>query len=267
MKAGRTLTGNFEIGDLNNTLSHLQGDGVDGDDFAAIGKNQTLRADIVAVILKHRLFATPAEQIQRLLEINEAVWKDPGITPEAIRAIGDPPDCPPSDESGLYCVCLFFETGNAVRTFARNWDACVHVHGQDGVWKWNSLLFTSKGVRQRKGAIARPIGLRWQVAELGRQFKGQCVQDVRPQLDKSKVMGMGQELPLIATLHRKWAVSMNGGTIPFVDAPDLDVAPCADGEFYYAPYLDFFRGNRQVDLDANHIGYPYPNFGSGSLRK
>ncbi|MBI5221880.1 MAG: hypothetical protein HY980_00045 [Candidatus Magasanikbacteria bacterium] len=259
-----TLTGGMAIGDLNNTLSHLQGDGVDGDDFAAIGKDGALRADIVAVILRHRLFTSPEVQIRRLLEINEAVWKDAAITPEAIRAIGDPPDCPVSDEHGLYCVCLFSETGDAVRTFARNWEACVHVHGEDGTWKWDGLRFTSECVRQRVGAIVRPIGLRWQVAELGRQFQKQSVANVRPQL--GKVMGIGQELPFIAVMHPKWAVSMNGDTIPFVDAPDLEMAPSALGAFSSAPFLGFSRGNRRVFLGADLIGPPFPRFRSGSLR-
>lgn len=207
-------------------------------------------------------FTSPEEQIGRILEINEVVWKNLAITEAAIHALGDPPMCPPSDKNNLYCVNLLFESGDTLNTFRYNWEACRFTLGLLRTWKWNGLLFTPKGVKQRDGAIPRKPGLRWQVAELGRQFKDQCVRDVRPQL---KVMGMGQELPLIAALHPKWAVSMDGDNIPFVDAPDLDVAPDAWGGFYFAPYLNFNRGNRRVDLGAGRVDLPDSDCGSGSL--
>jgi len=263
MSTRQTLTEGLPNGKGQQVLRKLQTREVDVDDYCAIGTNDALLDDIVAAIFKHRLFALPAEQIKRLLEINEALWKDPAVTESAIRELGDPPNCPVSDENGLYCVCLFSETGNAVQTFERNWQACVHVHGQDGTWKWDGVLFTPKGVKQRDGAITRRPGLRWQVAELGRQFKGKSVGNVRPQLN---VMGLGQELPFVAALHPKWAVSMNGNDIPYVDAPDLDVAPYAGGRFSSAPYLDFDRDNRQVDLDANGIDRSNSNYGSGVLQ-
>jgi len=263
MSTRQTLTEGLPNGKGQQVLRKLQTREVDIDDYCAIGTNDALLDDIVAAILKHRLFATPEEQIKRLLEINEVLWKDIAITEAAIRALGDPPECPPSDENGLYCVCLFFEVGDAVKTFERNWQPCVQVHGQDGTWKWDGVLFTPKGVKQRDGVMLRRPGLRWQVAELGRQFKGKSVSNVRPQL---KVMGMGQELPFVAALHPKWAVSMNGDGIPYVDAPDLEVAPSAGGEFSDAPYLDFYRDDRLVDLRARRIEYSSSYYGSGSLQ-
>lgn len=259
----QTLTERLPNGKGQQVLRKLQTRDVDVGDYCAIGTNDALLDDIVAAILKHRLFTPLEEQIKRILEINEQTWKDKAITEAAIREIGDPPDCPVSDENGLYCACLLSETGDAVQTFERNWQACVHVHGQDGTWKWDGLLFTPKGVKQRDNTLPRRPGLRWQIAELGRKFNGQCVRDVRPQL---KVMGMGQELPLIAALHPKWAVSMNGENIPYVDAPDLEVAPYAEGGFSCAPYLLFRRGHRQVRLDADHVDDSSSGFGSGSLQ-
>jgi len=210
------------------------------------------------------LFSPLEEQIQRMLEVNEILWKDRAITEASIRELGDPPlECPASDENGLYCVCLFNETGDVMETFVRNWVACRLVLGLWCTWKWDSLLFTPQGVRQREGAILRNPGLRWQVVELGRQFKGQCVRDVRLRLT---TMGMGQELPFVAALHPKWAVSMNGGNIPYVDAPDLEVAPHGRSEFSCAPCLYFNRDNRLVGLDANHVDSLDSLFGSGSLQ-
>lgn len=262
---GKSLTSDV-LGIQNQTLRSLQERGWETPDYKAIGTDGAFADALTQVMLKFRLFATPAEMIQLLLEINETVWKDLSVTEQAIRALGDPPDCPVSDENGLYCVNIFRETGDAVKTFSDNWDACVDVHGTDGTWKWNGLLFTKDGVQQRDKAILRPRGLRWQVAELGRQFQKQCVQDVRPQLDKSKIMGMGQELPFIVAVHNRWAVSMDGSAIPFVDAPDLEVAPSASGGFSHAPCIIFNRDSRQVCLNAYLIGYADPYFGSGSLR-
>ena len=262
---GKSLT-SYLLGVLNESIRSFQERGWNLDDFKAIGTNDAMADELTEAMFRHRLFTTPTEQIQRLLEINEAVWKDLSITEQVIHELGDPPDCPTSDESGLYCVCLFNETGDVVKTFDLNYQALVHVHGVDRTWKWVGLLFTKKGVQQRAGAIVRPKGLRWQVAELGRQFQKQCVENVRPQLDQSQTMGMGQELPFVGALNPKWATSMDGDKIPFVDAPDLEVAPRGDGEFSYAPYLSFGSADRQVRLRSHRVGDADPNFGSGSLR-
>jgi len=211
------------------------------------------------------LFTPSRGQIERLLEINEVLWKDLAITEQAIHELGDPPRCPSSDEEGLYCLNLLYETGNALVTFQRNWLACRLVLSLPRTWKWDGLLFTPQGVRLRDNAMFRRPGLRWQIAELGRQFKCQCVRDVRPKLH---VMGMGQELPLIAVLHPKWAVSMNADDIPYVDAPDLEVASYGleDSDFSFAPRLCFSHASkRQVGLVTSHMDDPHSQRGSGSL--
>lgn len=262
---GKSLTADL-LGVESQTLRSLQERGWETADYKAIGTDGVFADELTQVMLRFRLFTSPTEQIQRLLEINEAVWKDRAITEAVIRELGDPPECQTSDENGLYCANLFRETGDAVQTFSDNWDACVHVHGEDGTWKWGGLIFTQQGVRQRASAITRPTGLRWQVAELGRQFQKQSVKDVRPQLDSTQTTGMGQELPFIAALHPKWAKSMDGDKIPFVDAPDLEVAPRGDGEFSNAPCLRFGTGDRRVRLGCDHVGIVSSFFGSGSLR-
>ncbi len=207
-----------------------------------------------------KMFSTPKEQIARMLEINKEVWKDKKITEKAIKALGKPPRCP----KGLYCVSLFYETGNVVKTFKRNWEAAVYVLGEDKTWKWSSILFDSKSVKSRSGAKKRPKGLRWAICELGKVHQGKSVADVR--LELNNTMGMGQELPFLAALHPNWAVAMNGKDIPFVDAPDLQVAPDARGEFYYAPCLGFSRDDGRVELIASHVEVPGSYWGSGSLR-
>ena len=111
--------------------------------------------------MKRRMFTSPKDQIQIFLGINEMVWKNLAITEQAIAALGDPPDCPSGDKQHLYCVGLFYETANAVKTLELNWQACVHVHTPKGTWKWNGLVFTPQGVCQRANAKPRPVGLRW----------------------------------------------------------------------------------------------------------
>lgn len=247
-------------------LKKLQLRGVEMEDFVAIGKDDALADEVYAAILRHRLFAKPEAVIATVLEINEAVWKDTAVTEAAIRALGDPPEVPLADERGLSCLGLFRETGDAVHTFAENWAAAQFVHTLAGTWKWDGLLFTPSGVRQRVGAKPRPLGLRWQVAELGRGFQNRKVKDVRPALDSTAVMGMGQELPLLAALHPKWVKSMNGADRPFVDAPDLEVDPSGQGGFSSAPCLFFYRVDGQVGLRAYDVSVAGPSYGSGSLR-
>ena len=264
-----SLTADLRRGNETQVLLKLQGDGVMPEDYSAIATNDTLRAEIVAAILKYRLFATPEQQIETLLRINEAVWKDRSINMKAPRRLGDAPVCPPSDEQNLNCIVLLRETGDAVRTFEDNWKALRHVHGENGSWVWGGIVFIADGVKLRVGAIARPKGLRWAIAELGRERQNQKVADVRPDLDQKKIMGMGQELPLIGALHPKWARAMNGEDIPFVDAPDLEVRPSAVAHesFSNAPSLDFSRATGEVELSANDVGARPPLSGSGSLRE
>jgi hypothetical protein len=266
MLTRQTLTEGLPNGKGQQVLRRLQTRDVGIDDYCAIGTDDALLDDVVAAIIKHRLFIKPEEQAKKFLEINAALWHDSAITAEAIVALGAPPTHPISDENGLYCVTLLYDAGDAVETFRRNWEACIHIHGQDGTWKWDGLLFTPQGVRQRANAKPRPKGLRWQVCELGRFFQKQSVDDVRPQLDATKIMGMGQEGPMIAALHPNWAVSMNGKSIPYMDMPDLEVAPDGRGDFDYAPYLDFLRVDRRVYLVARDVRSATPLYGSGSLR-
>jgi hypothetical protein len=265
MTTSPTLTSALPNGQAQQVLRKLQERGVTVDDYVAIKDSDALLADVVAAIQKHRLFTPPEEQVKRLLEINERLWHDPAITAEAIAALGNPPTAPSSDEHHLRCVVLLYETGDALTTFQRNWEACVHVFGESKAWKWGGLVMTPKGVRPRQNAKPRPAGLRWVVAELGRAYQGMCVRDARVAQSAEESVGMGQELPLIAALHPRWATSMNGETIPFVEAPDLEVAPRGKGEFGYAPCLSFDRDYGGVSLHAGGVGSPNRIYGSGSL--
>lgn len=184
-----------------------------------------------------KIFATPQEQVKSLLTINEQVWKDRSITEAAIKALGDPPEVVDSYERQhhLWCRVLLSETGNVYKTLKRNRAACLFVHGRNNMWQEDQLVLTSKTVRQRQGAMPRPVGLRWATAELGRCHRGRQVQEAWKNLDASGYMGMGQELPLIAALHPRWATSISDKTIPCVYAPDLEVCfdSCVEGEVYY----------------------------------
>ena len=230
---------------------------VQPEDVAARGAERHAHADL-AVALRHVVG-------------EHAVDADDGERErERLVALGGPPKCPAWDEHHLYAVVLLYETGDALTTFQKNWEACVHVHGESRTWKWDSLVMTPKGVRPREGAKPRKPGLRWAVAELGRAYQGITVRDARVAQSAEESAGMGQELPLIAALHPRWATSMNGETIPFVDAPDLEIAPDGEGKFYCAPCLHFDRdrglGLGRVGLGACNVGNPNRGFGSGSLQ-
>ena len=235
------------------------------------------------------LFSSPEAQIGRVLEINKAVWKDGSITNQAILRLGAPPWCPPSDKDHLWAVVLVSETGDHFQTLQRNWEAAVYVHGNDAggkprTSKWDAFLFNPQGIRPRQGGKPRPVGLRWVVVELGRTYQkesvGQVLSGVNVKIDtmvdstgKSTVMRvndrewLGAELPLIAAIHPEWARSMNGTTIPYVNAPDTEVTMCAwqEGD-HGALRLKFEKGC--VHLHAAFIHNPSisRSYGSGFCR-
>lgn len=220
----------------------------------------------VTISTNSNMFSSLEEQIAKLLKINEQVWKDLAITEEAIRKLGYPPECSVSNDNGLYCTTLFYETGDVVKTFERNWQACIFAHHAGLSEKAGHLIFSDKGVRQRQGARPRSKGLRWDICELGRQFQGERVKDVYLKLDQHKLMGIGQELPFIAAMHPRWAIAMNGKEIPRVDAPDLVVSPYAGGDFYEAPRLYFICDFGWLNLGSDDVRDRRSMFGSGSLR-
>jgi len=251
-----TLTGG-DFGKRLEVLKKLQLLGISLGNYLAIGTNQNLADEVATCILRNQMFTPPQEQIQKLLYMNEALWHDPEITADAICKIGPPPNWPLSDEGNLRCLTLLYETGDVEKTFFRNWEACVRCFGSDRVLK-NPLF---KNVKQRKGAKDRQQGFRWQVCELGRIYSGLTVAEVRKHLDTKKVMGIGQEGPLVAFQHPKWVWSMNQGSIPFLDMPDLEV------DAHTVPCLSVLRDVEKVWLNYHPIADKpqYFGIGSGSL--
>ncbi|MDO8505149.1 MAG: hypothetical protein Q7S48_01020 [bacterium] len=119
------------------------------------------RAKLETALRKGHIFSSPRfSQIDHMLLINEEIWKDRTITAEAIRELGDPPECPAVEEDSIPCITLLSETGNAVETLTRNWAACRFIHGVIHTEKVSGLMLTGKYVRQRKGAEVRRKGLR-----------------------------------------------------------------------------------------------------------
>lgn len=267
MPTSLTLTEGLPNGKGQQVLRELQSRGIDVGDYCAISTDEALAKDIAAVFFKHRLFTKPEAQIKRLLWLNENVWKSPLITKDLLRELGEPPVCPSSNADSLFCICLFFEFGNALTTFSRNWDACEFVFGTETTRKQVRMRFCEVGVRFRKKAIPRPVGLRWQIVELGRKYCGQTPESVRAELDRSKVMGIGQELPLIAAMHPKWAQYMHDcsraeiGRLPGIIATDLVISDTS-GKFNDVPIL---RNGQFLELWSMPVNETYDRMGCGSL--
>jgi len=262
-----TLTASLVRGQETQTLLALQKQGVTSEDYAAIGTNAALCDDVYAAILKHRLFTSPEDQITKLLEINEHVWKDPSVTEVAIRAIGNPPELPVSDEQHLHCIALLYETGDVTKTLERNLLACRYIHEKIVVRIDSSQThFCQTRIRYRPGARVRNVGFRWAVCELGRRFKGSSVNRAFERMYTEQTMGIGQELPLIAALHPKWVLHMDGNKIPFVAAPDIQMTNNAEGKFEFSPNIRFSRRESRVRHDAEFTCQRDSNFGPGSLR-
>jgi len=173
-------------------------------------------------LLDYGLFARAEVQVDRVLEINEQVWKDPVITEQAIRELGDPPGLARGAYSSLRCLALLCETGEPIKTFGRNWDACVYAYGQERVQKDEGITFKRGQLRPRSNARSRPRGLHWVICEVGRPIDFN-VDAGREAFMKNGWMLMGQELPMIAALHPQWVWSMNGQQVPIQMSPDLRV--------------------------------------------
>jgi len=60
---------------------------------------------------------------------------------------------------------------------------------------------------------------------------------------------------------------MNGKDVPYVDMPDLEIAPNGGGSFSNASCLYFDSVDGEVDLSAVHIENVDSVFGSGSFRQ
>ncbi|MFA5061947.1 MAG: hypothetical protein WC526_02285 [Patescibacteria group bacterium] len=209
--------------------------GIDLGDWMRVRDDELLRGDIAMQVYNRLPFAPPNHQIRTILEINDKVWKDKCITEQVIRAVGDPP--PPPEREGIpetFCLCLLYETGNPLKTLARNIAACKYVFGKDR-WKKDLARTFSDTERNgpkpvvsvRKGARPRPAGFRWAVVNLGFRYRGRPIPEARADLDQKGLMGVGQELPLIAALHPRWATlaGLNPSIVhyfPEAIAPDLD---------------------------------------------
>ncbi|GEM_PF-3287098 len=211
------------------------------------------------------IFTSPSVQPNHLLEINEAVWKDRTITEEAIRELGDPPERPATEDDNLSCVTLLSDTGDLIWTLNRNVLACKYMHGVLHTEKVGGLMLAGKYVRQRESAHVRRKGLRWTVCELGLKFRQRRAISVAPRLDRQKLTGMGQELPLIAAMHPTWAEHMEGNLIPFVSAPDLEVSLLGQGGFTNTFCLSRSEKGAIV-LGAYGIAAAMPNYGHGFFR-
>lgn len=282
----KTLTGDLARGDETQVLLTLQQAGVTPEEYAAIGKDPDAQRDIVEVLMRHRLFTSPKDQINRLLDINAAVWHDPDITQTSIidslrmaqnhndvdyrfnRRHNDhevaAPEWPASHGNGLYAVTLVYDTGDVRDTFIRNLQAFAFAKtGGDkallekAMRVIHSELQYFRDIRLCRTAIPRMRGARWVVCELGRTLLNFSAEIARQILHQCKLMGIGPELPLIAAMHPKWALAMNGKDIPFLIGSDLEYYSGSDLEYHGVafgkwgvPFLEKRRGDAAGDWPA-----------------
>ena len=182
------------------------------------------------------MFTPPAQQIELMLAIGEQVWNDRTITRERIRALGDPPQCPPSDQDHLHCVVLLCNRIEARDTLADNERAADFVLQGGGHCLGRGFVKGYQLERLREGANSRPPGFRWAICELGRLHryseKYPTPRQMFAHFTRQGVMGIGPELPGIVAMHPYWCLSTNMMDRPGVIATDLEVTPggyCGDG--------------------------------------
>ncbi len=244
----------------------LEAAGMSLADYRAMSRDPALKAAMVEVLQQHRLFATPEEQVESLLEINERVWKNPLITPEAIRKAGDPPACPVSNSEGLFSVSLLVAAETVRETFDLGWSALEFIHGRIQVSRTRNLERDRAGITVRPGARRRRVGIGWAVNELGRMWHRRTIAEVQECLDEGHLVGVGAELPLIAAQHPRWARSLNGTTLPHLAAPDLLVTGATQGQQEVLG-LRFNRGANQVRLHGCESNLVHSDIGIALFQK
>ena len=193
------------------------------------------------------LFNPPQKLIDTFLGINDRCWKNPVINEAAIRALGDPPDCPVWDDE-LSCLLLLFERGKPAETFWYNYKAMEMVIGFGKVHKLDGV----ENVRLLSSAKPRPIGLRWAVV-VGRM-----------ESVSANYMRMGPELPMLAALHPDFAKAMGNNGVKFVDAPDIE--PISGHCSITIPCLIKTSLDHRVGLSARFSDVQDPRNGSAWLR-
>lgn len=276
MTTSPTLTSGLGNGPAQQVLRMLQEEGVGIEDYAAIGKDSALRADVVDAIFKRRLFSSPEEQIQRMLDINANVWHDPAITPETIAMLGDPPQCLSASDYSLTCGLLNYETGCAMDTFERNCAAMVYVHREKNTRIENGHLGRCADrvyLIPYDKAKPRKKGLCWIKCELGRTHFGKTYMNGLSDIHQAGRTGLGQELPLVAAMHPRWARVINcSREFPCVGAPEVRVVPCGMSDYYRVPVLymneEHGRVNRKLVLTGHHVagqGTWHNNSGAGQI--
>jgi hypothetical protein len=252
-----------------------------------------LAGKVAMIVMQHLYFSSNWAIPRIFMDINEKVWKDPNITWDAIRALGEPPmtmEIPNywPNERRLLCAFLHYETGDPVETFRRNLQACEYIFGAKPEQIFN--------LQQMKPYFAdhakrRPVGLHWMTAELGRHYLNIPPRSILKTIaDKAEVMGgdvtervLGQELPMIAATHPNWVAAMGkeplahlpagqSRVFPYVMAPEIVI-----GDNYFCPCLAGqvvqMKNNRQVmvphfvdvGLDDNDVASG-GSYGIGQLR-
>lgn len=252
-----------DVESASKALTSLLDQDISPADIAAIGTDSKLCEAVATCIKARRMFSSPAEQMERLLQLNESVWHDRSLNLTALARLGGPPDCPVADEKSLPCVVLLFEAQTWFHTLKRNWEACCFVHGADKVFTDPDIVFTLQGFQQRPGAQPRPRGLRWAIVDLGRRHQKISVDAAQAQISLNGWVELGQELPLLAALHPRWASLLDGVALPALYAPDIEIAPKGKGDFTHCLTLDFQdKGTQFLALDRQEV---FSGIGAGYI--
>lgn len=241
--------------ELSEMLKTLRAFGVRQDDLMVTTKDATLIEGVAEAFKKWRFLSEPEEVIKTFLEVNERVWKDPNVTAEAIERLGPPPVVPVSDECGLYAPVLLRDTGNFQETLSQNLDAFRYVFGED-VSDLYDIDWTDKEVvRLSPKARPRSAGLRWEIVELGRGTWGSYPPHIQDVFAQQGITGIGQEIPLIAAEHKRWAKTLGAQKQPCLAAIDLEA--CLDR------YGDYWGTSIQLYRDTGDDKVGFGTFGAG----
>ena len=165
-------------------------------------------------------------------------------------------------ENKLTTVVLVLRAPSATKEFQLYWPLIAAQ--QESSWKWDKFIIDEEHVRWLDGSknMTKEWRFEWQAIDLGanRQTSSEAVR--RANVNHSQP---NAGILAAAALHPEWIKSMNGNDVPFVDLPGYEASVPDYQLWRNVPRLYFFRGHRQVMLDAHRCDSTNPKWAVPSL--
>lgn len=213
--------------------------------------------------LVHGLWTPPAEQIVQVRRWNDLFgW---GFKPEAFVALEQLIPAPSESRLTATTIEICLPKGNGMNPVQRTVEELWRIAAmrQDRHYRWDALRSDSEHLKLLDGIEHTP-GLRWVRDDMGANWEksvGMYPLDVRgPRISPHA------SILSAAALHPAWVQAMDEINIPHVWISGYMVTVFGSSAWGGVPYLGFFRGDREVFLNADGAGSRFRGYAVPSLQ-